>query len=195
MTSPVADADNELLDILDGNGRPTGVTKPRHLVHRDGDWHCAVNVWIINPQRGILLQRRIDDKDSWGGYWDVSCGGHLIAGDDSHAGAVRELQEELGIDVRPEDLHFLLTHRSSTRPRLNFINNFFNNLYLMETNLDLSDFHPQADEISALKFVSPTELHAMLSETPSPLVPHAVFYDALFRYLDEKYPQFFSKFS
>ncbi len=27
----------------------------------------------------MLLQRRVMTKDSWGGYWDISCAGHLTA--------------------------------------------------------------------------------------------------------------------
>jgi hypothetical protein len=33
-----------LFDILDSDGRPTGVTKRRGDVHRDGDWHGALHI-------------------------------------------------------------------------------------------------------------------------------------------------------
>lgn len=166
----------EYLDILDATGNFTGQTKPRSAVHRDGDWHRAVNIWIVNPELGILLQRRAPDKDSWPGYWDISCGGHLVAGDSSIRGAIRELREELDLVINPSDLEFLITTPSSTRPSPSFINNSFNDLYLLKTEKNLTDFRRQASEISDLKFVSLPELETMLNSDPSPLVPHPEFY-------------------
>ena len=46
----------EYFDILDENGKKTGKTKLRKEVHKDGDWHKAVHVWIINDKNEILLQ-------------------------------------------------------------------------------------------------------------------------------------------
>ncbi len=182
----------ESFDILDAEGNPTGQTKPRSLVHRDGDWHRAADIWVVNPHLGILLQRRIDNKDSWGGYWDVSCGGHLAAGDSSRAGAVRELDEELGLVVAPSELQFLLSERRSSRPAPNFLNNSFNDLYLLETDRTLAELTPQSSEISALKFVSASELEALLLAESCPLVPHPTFYAKILEILRQnptKYAQ------
>ena len=85
----------EYFDILDENGNKTGKTKLRSEVHRDGDWHKAVHIWIINDNGNILLQRRCATKDSNPNMLDISSAGHLTAGDDSLSGAIRELKEEL----------------------------------------------------------------------------------------------------
>ena len=81
----------EYFDILDENGNKTGKIKLRTEVHRDGDWHKAIHIWIINDKGDILLQRRSADKDSNPNMLDISCAGHLTAGDDSLNGAIREL--------------------------------------------------------------------------------------------------------
>lgn len=176
----------ELLDVLDANGSKTGQTKPRHLVHRDGDWHRAVDIWLVNPERGILLQRRVANKDSWPNRWDISCGGHLSAGDDPLAGAMRELFEELGLIVQPENLHFLLTTKTSSHPAPDFINNSFNDLYIYYTDRELKDFVMQTSEISELKYVSPDELKSLVAQDNSEtLVPHEQLYEALFQYLEQ----------
>ena len=99
----------------------------------------------------MLLQRRSLNKDSYPGLWDISCGGHLTTGDDSLAAAVRELSEELGVIVSSDALQYLTTWRSSTRPAPDFINNSFNDLYLLRTELSLSDFTMQLEEICDLK--------------------------------------------
>jgi isopentenyldiphosphate isomerase len=58
--------------------------KFRGEVHRDGDYHRAVHVWIYSEStQELLLQRRADCKDSWPGQWDISSAGHISAGDSS----------------------------------------------------------------------------------------------------------------
>ena len=53
-------------------------------VHRDGDYHGAVHVWIYSEStHELLLQQRADCKDSWPGLWDISSAGHISAGDSS----------------------------------------------------------------------------------------------------------------
>lgn len=56
----------------------------RGAVHRDGDYHRAVHVWIYaESTQELLLQKRSDCKDSWPGQWDISSAGHISAGDAS----------------------------------------------------------------------------------------------------------------
>ncbi|KAK8292724.1 hypothetical protein V6Z11_D06G138400 [Gossypium hirsutum] len=53
-------------------------------VHRDGDYHKAVHVWIfVESTQELLLQKCADCKDSWPGLWDISSAGHISAGDSS----------------------------------------------------------------------------------------------------------------
>ena len=85
----------ELIDIVRPDGMPAGVVKPREQVHRDGEWHRTVHVWVINGAGELLLQKRADEKASYPGMWDVSCAGHIRAGDTSLKTAVTELAEEL----------------------------------------------------------------------------------------------------
>ncbi|KAL0447650.1 UNVERIFIED_CONTAM: Nudix hydrolase 3 [Sesamum latifolium] len=74
----------EYFDVLTKTGEKTGITKPRRDVHRDGDYHRAVHVWLfVESTQEVLLQRRSDCKDSWPGFWDISSAGHISAGDSS----------------------------------------------------------------------------------------------------------------
>ena len=49
----------EYFDILDENGNKTGQTKLRSEVHRDGDWHKAVHIWIFND-KGEALEKIVE---------------------------------------------------------------------------------------------------------------------------------------
>jgi isopentenyldiphosphate isomerase len=93
--------------VLDADGRPTGVRKPRGEVHRDGDWHGALHIWVggIGPDGVpfVLLQRRSQSKDTWPGALDVAVGGHLRAGE-TLAEAIREAEEEIGLSIGLADV-------------------------------------------------------------------------------------------
>ena len=143
----------EYFDILDENGNKTGKIKLRTEVHRDGDWHKAIHIWIINDKGDILLQRRSADKDSNPNMIDISCAGHLTAGDDSLNGAIRELKEELNMDIEPEELQFIKTLKRSSKYTETFINNEFDDLYILRTDKKIDDMKYQEEEISEIFYV------------------------------------------
>ena len=99
----MADPDEgELLDVYDDVGTHVGV-KGRAAVHRDGDWHRCVHLWVVSAS-GVLLQRRGAGKASWPGALDATAAGHVGAGESVEAGGAREIAEELGVAFTPEQL-------------------------------------------------------------------------------------------
>lgn len=99
----------EILDLVDDNGSPTGVTASREEAHRLGLQHRTSHVWLVRKREGtlqLLLQKRSRDKDSYPGCWDISSAGHIPAGQGFQDSAVRELREELGVAAKPEELLF-----------------------------------------------------------------------------------------
>lgn len=98
----------EMFDIIDMDGNKTGAIKERGVVHREGAFHATSHIWIVrkNEKSGydILLQKRSACKDSHPGCYDISSAGHIGAGDEALESALRELEEELGIKAKPEEL-------------------------------------------------------------------------------------------
>jgi isopentenyldiphosphate isomerase len=119
---------DEALEVLDGAGVPTGETKLRPAVHRDGDWHRAFHLWVVHPDGTVLLQRRAAGKDLGGGKVDVSVGGHVRPGE-TLLDVLREAEEEIGLTVRPGDLTFLETLRSERRYPSGEIDREFQDVY------------------------------------------------------------------
>lgn len=177
----------EYFDILDENGHKTGKTKLRSEVHRDGDWHKAVHIWIINNNGDILLQRRCATKDSNPNMLDISSAGHLSAGDDSLSGAIRELKEELNIDVKPEDLQFIKTLKRSSKYTETFINNEFDDLYILRTNKRIEDMKYQKEEISEIFYVPYKEFKEMIKNRQPDLLRHDEEFEILFNLFDDKF--------
>ena len=97
---------DELVDILDESGRPTGEILAKSEAHRLGLWHRCFHCWICGSDAAgpyLLLQRRAATKDTWPGYLDITAAGHLSAGEETLDG-LREIEEELGLQVNPERL-------------------------------------------------------------------------------------------
>ena len=92
---------DELWDVLDENRQPTGRLHRRGDPLPEGDYHLTVHVWIQRKDGKFLLTQRSANK----GYplmWEVSAGS-AIAGDDSLAAALREVQEETGLLLNPDN--------------------------------------------------------------------------------------------
>lgn len=97
----------EILDVVNEIGEPTGQTVDRQTAHSEGIRHRTSHVWLIKKVGDtyeVFLQKRSDDKDSYPGCYDISSAGHIPAGVDFKASAVRELYEELGIKASEEEL-------------------------------------------------------------------------------------------
>ena len=177
----------EYFDILDDNGNKTGKIKLRSEVHRDGDWHKAIHVWIINDKGEVLLQRRCATKDSNPNMLDISSAGHLSAGDDSLTGAIRELKEELNLDIKPEDLQFVRTLKRSSKYTPTFINNEFDDMYVLRTNKTIDDMKYQETEISEIFFVPYKEFKKMVENKQSDLLMHTDEFEILFEMFDKEF--------
>jgi len=177
----------EYFDILDENGNKTGKIKLRSEVHRDGDWHKSVHIWIINDKGDILLQRRCATKDSNPNMLDISCAGHLTAGDESLSGAIRELKEELNLDVKPEELHFIKTLKRNSKYTSTFINNEFDDLYILRTTKSTDDMKYQEEEISEIFFVPYKEFKNMVKNKKEDLLRHEEEFEILFNLFDKEF--------
>lgn len=177
----------EYFDVLDKFGNKTGKKKPRSLVHRDGDYHKAVHIWIYNSKGDILLQRRSPNKDSNPNKLDISCAGHLSAGDDSLTGAIRELKEELNLIVSPKDLKYLTTNLHLGKYTETFINNEFSDMYILKTNKQIEDMTYQKEEISEIFFVPYKKFKQMVEEKNPELLQHTREFEILFSLLDKEF--------
>lgn len=93
------DASEEFFDVVNERDEIVGRASRRE-VHARRLRHRAVHVLVFNQAGQIFLQKRSMKKDSSPGCWDSSCSGHVDAGEDYDATAVRELREEIGLRVR-----------------------------------------------------------------------------------------------
>lgn len=98
----------ELLEVVDERNLVIGQLS-RGEIHRRGLRHRAAHILIFNEQGELFLQKRSMNKDEFPGVWDSSAAGHVGIGESTDHCILREVQEELGIQLpEPPERLFLL---------------------------------------------------------------------------------------
>lgn len=159
----------EPFDLVDPDGRPLGATKARALVHRDGDWHQSVHLWVVlegDGEPAVVLQRRGYDKDTNPGLVDVSVAGHLRAGESPHEG-LREAEEEIGLPVRPEDC-VALGLRRSVYVGEGFADREIQHVFMVRAAVRFEALRPDPEEVAGVVLTPLSGLRALV-ERGAPL--------------------------
>ena len=140
-----------LLDTFDEDGTPLE-PRPRSAVHSLGLWHRVFHCWIIeldmNGRLSLVLQRRGPYKRAFPNRLDISAAGHLHAGEVPVQGGLREIHEELALEVAADELRQLAERRIDERVYNGEMNREVQCVYLLERPpCDLSTYHPAYPEL------------------------------------------------
>lgn len=150
------DPQDELFEVLRPDGSPAGFRKDRGAVHRDGDWHRSLHIWVygIDEHRGpfVLFQRRSMSKDTWPGALDVSVGGHIRAGETLEE-TVREAREEIGLPAAFSDL-IRIGQRFSSHCGDGVFDQEVNEVFALRSDRPLCSYRLHPDEVDGLVLVT-----------------------------------------
>jgi len=160
---------SEPFDVITADGRPTGRVKTRADIHRDGDWHRAIHVWVAGvDDRGVpylTFQRRSPHKDTWPARYDATVGGHYRAGE-TLAETVREVEEEIGIIPDLSDLRPLGVRVCANEAQPGIVDREIQDVFLLRDDRPLETFRPNPAELAALvRFPLQTLMPFLAGET------------------------------
>ena len=144
----------EIFDIIDTQGNPTGETVTREKAHAEGIPHRTAHIWIIREKYGrteVLLQKRSMNKDSFPGKFDTSSAGHIQAGDEPLESALRELGEELGT--------FPISFAKEFHGKM-FRDEELAFVYIYDQPVDIADLVLQKEEVEAVEWFALEETYA-----------------------------------
>lgn len=156
-----------LLDVLNGEGALI-MNRPRHVVHRQGFWHRAVNVWVICEQSSrVLMGQRANRKEMDPGKWTCVCG-RVGSGEQSYDAAAAQLNTELSINIDPNlpdsPLQLLFTLRSSRTITNGIFKEQQDNTWLdvyvarLKEEIPIEKLHLETSHKQAVKYVTLDEL-------------------------------------
>ncbi|KGM44957.1 NUDIX domain-containing protein [Neobacillus niacini] len=158
--------ETEQLKIFDENRNPIGIAS-REEVHRLGYWHETFHCWFISKDQEkdyLYLQLRSKIKKDYPNLLDITAAGHLLASESVEDG-VREIKEEVGIDITPQELIPLGIIDYSVLDG-DFIDKEFAHTFLYKSEKNFEDFILQ-DEVAGIVKVEFNEfVELWLDERP-----------------------------
>lgn len=145
----------ELWEVLDSEGNPTGEIMEKYdkKVFERGFYHLGSDVWIINSENKILIQKRSPLKRLEPNVWAMT-GGSVILGETSLNTIVREAKEELGIDINAENLKLITKFKTG---------NVWIDTYVLKCDYDISEMKFQEDEVVDAKWVTWREIDNLVN--------------------------------
>lgn len=172
----------EMLDIYDENEKSIGVESYEE-VHKKGDWHKVVGLFIINSKNQILMQKRSLKKIISPGLLTVSVGGHLRMGEDVYACMKREAYEEIGLNlnVLPAKLLYACKDSKVAKDKKD---NVFLAGYTIHCEVDMSALKFDRDEIEEFEYIHYLDLNRMFYAGVKFGINKDVMI-ALFKYMDK----------
>jgi isopentenyl-diphosphate Delta-isomerase len=149
----------EYFDVVDDNDDVIEQLT-RSDVHRRKLRHRAVHVFLFRSDQALLIHKRSDTKEEFPSVWTSSCSGHVSAGEDYDTTAVRELQEELGVESVVERLQKFSASADTSHE--------FTVLYQCSSDAAVT---PDSGEISAVKWMPVDDIQRWMEKSPDDFSP------------------------
>lgn len=144
---------DEKIDVYDENLMSLG-TILRSEAHKRGAWHRTIHCWIYRSGDPgyVLFQKRGRNKALFPNFLDITAAGHYLSGEGPKEG-VRELLEEIGLNVKIEDL-IPLGIKFDIAKIGDIINREFCDVYLFNNNALPKEYKIDHTEVEGLVEIS-----------------------------------------
>lgn len=145
--------DDELLDLVDENDRKIGTiwrSQTARLHKQNRGFLRAAEVLIQNSHGQLWIPRRTLHKRIAPGGLDYSMGCHVSAGETYMQATIRELDEELNLDIDPNSLKLL--HKF---PPIGHELAYIRSVYILKTD-KTPNYNPE--DFTGYEWLTPQEL-------------------------------------
>ena len=123
-----------------------------------GEYHLVVHVWIINDKGEYLIAQRTPNKP-FPNMWEC-VGGSAVAGDDSLTTALKEVKEELGVLLEPQNgTLFEQYKRHFSNKSGDFVD-----VWLFSQNIHISNITLAPNETCDAMWATTNEINRMIDE-------------------------------
>ena len=147
----------EFVEMFDNKRKSLNKTVERYT-HIKGEYAQGSHVWIMNSKGEFLIQKRSSTKKLYPNLWSITSGG-TDEGESTLETVYREVKEELGIEIKPEELELMMSYKR---------NHDFVDVWLVRKDIDLNDITMQKEEVTEVKWVTEDELENLIKENQTP---------------------------
>ena len=153
----------ELWDVYRADGTKVDgkISVRGHHDLMKNEYHLVVYVWIINDKNEIIISKRQKGK-TFEGVWECT-GGCAQMGDTSLQAALREVKEELGLDLDPQKGERFKRYVRKFPKGASALCD----VWVFRQNFELSDISVQTEEVSEAKIIPMTEFIEMMANVKS----------------------------
>ena len=141
----------EMWDLYDRNRNMLDRKVERGMKLNDDEYHLVSNAWIRNSKGKFLISQRVEWK-SHPLMWECT-GGSVIMGEDTYQGAIREVKEELGIDVSNVPYAFVGTTTRYYKDCPDILD-----VYIFEIDISIEKVTFQKEEVNDVKWATKDEI-------------------------------------
>ena len=141
----------EYWDIYDKDRRCTGRTMRRGDLPAPGDYHIVVQVWVTDGNGRFMITQRAPGKP-YPLRWEPTAGS-VLAGETSEQAALREVKEEIGIDLDPKQGKRIGSFRYD-----DWVCPGFLDVYVFVRQFSENDVRMQEDEVVAAHWMDRKEI-------------------------------------
>lgn len=160
----------EYFDVLDNKRNNLNYTKIRGEALDENEYNQGAEIWIFNDEKLFLTKRSINKSHP--SLWEVP-GGCSKAGETTIDTIIREVKEEIGLNINKGDLNFLKTIIYKKQ----FVDVFKTTKTVLSVKLQL-------EEVSDYKFVNKNEFDLMIKKNM--IVPSVIDrYESIKEYLNK----------
>lgn len=149
----------ELWDLYDEQRDLVATDHVRGEAMPDGTYHIAVHIWIKNSEGKFLISRRSASREEHPLLWECQ-GGSILKGEDSLSGAIREVREEVGVELDPASARLFHTSLKKGDP----FRNGFLDAYTFGYDGDVDLKRATTDEVSEVRWLTREEIGALYDE-------------------------------
>ena len=143
----------EKRDLYDKDRKLTGEIIYKGEPIPKGKYIIVILVMIQNSKGEFLIQKRSKQK---GGKF-AATGGHVKSGQTSVEGMIDEIQEEIGLAVKPEELELLYSAIEDEQ-------DVFFDLYYMKKDFEISDLVLQEEEVESVSWKTIEEIDELIKQ-------------------------------
>lgn len=140
---------------------------------------CAIIHRIVDNHVEILLTQRSLSSSFLPGAFEIP-GGHIEYGEDLEAGLLREIKEELNIEIKIERIFRAFTYNHNDVHTVELV-------YLSTTPSDSTDIIFQEDEIESYKWIRADEVDTIVAKTKDAHDPEIAIIKAVFKEINNNY--------
>lgn len=139
----------EIIDLYDNKKQKLNKTMIRSAGEpEEGEFKLSVHAWLLNSRGELLIQKRNENLKRNPGKWAFT-GGAVDTNETSLEGAIREVKEEIGIDIKDDEIEYLLSFKREKG---------FVDIWLVKKDIAIDELVLQKEEVSEAKWVSLNEL-------------------------------------